>query len=50
MHEAQKEIRETTEAQAPRVAQKSRTAELLVAGLSRKEAELGDKTEQLRAC
>jgi hypothetical protein len=47
MHEAQKEIRETTEAQAPRVAQKSRTAELVVAGLSPKEAELGDKTEQL---
>jgi len=47
MHEAQKEIRETTEAQAPRVEKKSRTAELLVAGLSRKEAELGDKTEQL---
>jgi hypothetical protein len=47
MHEAQKEIRETTEAQAPRVAQKSRTAELLVAGLSPREAELGDKTEQL---
>jgi hypothetical protein len=47
MHEAQKEIRETTEAQAPRIAQKSRTAELLVAGLSRKEAELGDRTEQL---
>jgi hypothetical protein len=47
MHEAQKEIRETTEAQAPRVAQKSRTAELLVAGLSRKEAELGDRTDQL---
>jgi hypothetical protein len=47
MHEAQKEIRETTEAQAPRAAKKSRTAELLVAGLSRKEAELGDRTEQL---
>jgi hypothetical protein len=47
MHEMQKEIRETTEAQAPRIAQKSRTAELLVAGLSRKEAELGDRTEQL---
>ena len=47
MHEIQKEIRETTEAQAPRVAQRSRTAELLVAGLSQKEAELGDRTEQL---
>lgn len=47
MHDAQKEIRETTEAQAPRVAQKSRTAELMVAGLSPKEAELGDRTEQL---
>ncbi len=34
MHEMQKEIRETTEAQAPRIAKKSRTAELLLAGLS----------------
>jgi hypothetical protein len=47
MHEAQKEIRETTEAQAPRVAQKSRAAEILVAGLARKEAELADTTEEL---
>jgi len=49
MHEIQKEIRETTEAQAPRVAQKSRTAEIVVVGLSQKEAELGDRTEHLTA-
>jgi hypothetical protein len=49
MHEMQKEIRETTQAQAPRVAQKSRTAEIVVIGLSRKEAELGERTEQLTA-
>ena len=48
MHEIQKTIRETTEAQAPRVAQQSRTALILVASLSQKEAELGDRTEQLR--
>ena len=33
MHEIQAAIRETTEAQAPRVAQKSRTAMMLVVGL-----------------
>jgi hypothetical protein len=49
MHEMQKEIRETTQAQAPRVAAKSRTAEIIVVGLSRKEAELGERTEQLTA-
>ncbi len=49
MHEAQGAIRETTEAQAPRVAQKSRTATILVAGLSQKEAELGERTEHLLA-
>ncbi len=49
MHEIQQSIRETTEAQAPRVAQRSRTALLLVVGLSQKEAELGDRTEQLAA-
>jgi hypothetical protein len=49
MHEIQQSIRETTEAQAPRVAQRSRTALLLVVGLSQKEAELGERTEQLAA-
>ncbi|MDG3008267.1 hypothetical protein [Paludisphaera mucosa] len=49
MHEIQVSIRETTEAQAPRVAQKSRTALLLVTGLAPKEAELADRIDQLRA-
>ena len=49
MHEIQMAIRETTEAQAPRVAQGSRTASILVAGQSQKEAELGERTEQLAA-
>src|SRR5262249_38659812 len=49
MHETQVAIRETTQAQAPRVAQRSRTALILVVGLSQKEAELGDRTEQLQA-
>ena len=49
MHEIQASIRETTEAQAPRVAQRSRTALILVAGLSQKEAELGERTEHLLA-
>jgi hypothetical protein len=49
MHEMQQSIRETTQAQAPRVTQRSRTALLLVVGLSQKEAELGDRTEQLAA-
>ena len=49
MHEIQASIRETTQAQAPRVAQKSRTALILVAGLSQKEAELGERTEHLLA-
>ena len=49
MHEIQASIRETTQAQAPRVLQKSRTALIAVAGLSKKEAELGERTEQLLA-
>ena len=49
MHEIQTSIRETTEAQAERVAQKSRTALIVVAGLSRQEAELADRIDQLRA-
>jgi hypothetical protein len=49
MHEVQGDLRESTQAQAPRVAQRSRTALLLVVGLSRKESELGDRTEHLHA-
>jgi hypothetical protein len=49
MHEIQGEIREITEAQAPRVAQRSRTALVMVVGLSKKESELGDRTERLQA-
>jgi hypothetical protein len=49
MHEMQASIRESTEAQAPRVAQKSRTALIALAGLSTKEAELAERTEQLLA-
>jgi hypothetical protein len=49
MHEIQASIRETTEAQAPRLAQKSRTAAIAVAGLSQKEAELAVRTEHLLA-
>ena len=49
MHELQSSIRETTQAQAPRVLQKSRTALITVAGLSKNEAELGERTEHLLA-
>ena len=49
MHEIQASIRETTEAQAPRVAQKSRTALILLAGLSEKEGELVERTGLLLA-
>jgi hypothetical protein len=49
MHEVQSSIRETTQGQAPRVLQKSRTALVIVAGLSKKEAELGERTEHLLA-
>ena len=49
MHESQVAIREITEAQAPRVAQKSRTAFIMVASQSEREAELADKTDQLTA-
>jgi hypothetical protein len=48
MHEMQLAIRETTEAQAPRVKERSRTALVLVVGLSQKEAELAERTEHLR--
>jgi len=47
MHEIQVAIRETTQAQAPRIAQHSRTALLLVTGLAPKEADMGDRTDQL---
>jgi hypothetical protein len=49
MHELQLSIRETTQAQAPRVVQKSRTALVLVAALAKKEAELGERLEHLLA-
>lgn len=49
LHEMQVAIRETTEAQAPRVAQRSRTALVLVVGLSPKESVLGDRTDALAA-
>jgi hypothetical protein len=49
MHEIQGAIRESTEAQAPRAAQKSRTALIALAGLAKKEAELAERTELLLA-
>ncbi len=49
MHEMQASIRETTQAQAPRLAQKSRSAAITVASLSQKEAELAGRTETLLA-
>jgi hypothetical protein len=49
MYETQTAIREITEAQAPKIAQKSRSAFILVAGQSPKEGELVEKTDQLMA-
>lgn len=49
MHEEAKYLRETTQAQAPRVAKKSRTALLAVAGLSKKLVQTAEKTEHLLA-
>ncbi len=49
MYELQSSIRETTQAQAPRVLQKSRTALIAVAGLSKNEAQLAERTEHLLA-
>jgi hypothetical protein len=49
MHEFQSSIREITQAQAPRVQQKSRIALVTVGGLSKKEAEIGERTEHLLA-
>ena len=48
MYDAQVSIRETTEAQAPRVAQKSRTALLAINALAPKEDELAARVDQLR--
>jgi hypothetical protein len=49
MHVMQTSIRETTQAQAPRVLQKSRTALVAVAGMAKNEAEIAEKTENLLA-
>ena len=49
MHVEQTSIRETTQAQAPRVLQKSRTALIAVAGLSKNEADIAEHTETLLA-
>ncbi|HWE39333.1 MAG TPA: DUF4175 domain-containing protein [Isosphaeraceae bacterium] len=49
MHELQQAIRESTEAQVPAVRRKSRTALVLLAGLSQKESELAERTERLQA-
>jgi hypothetical protein len=49
MHELQSSIRETTQGQAPRVLQKSRTALVMVAGMSKNQAELGERTEHFLA-
>jgi hypothetical protein len=49
MHELQSSVRETTQAQAPRLVQKSRTALLMVTGLSKNESELAERTEHLLA-
>jgi hypothetical protein len=49
MHELEAGIRETTQAQTPRVLQKSRSALIMVAGLSKNEAEISERTERLLA-
>jgi hypothetical protein len=49
MHEIQNSIRETTQSQAPRIAQKSRTALMTVVGTSKNEAEIAERTEHLLA-
>jgi hypothetical protein len=49
MHELQLSIRETTQTHAPRILQKSRAALFTVAGLSKNEAGLGERTEHLLA-
>ena len=47
MHEAQAVIRETAEAQVPRLALQSRSATIAMAGLAQKEGELATRLEQL---
>ena len=47
MHEIQAGVRETSQAQAPRIVQKSRSALIMVAGLSKNEAEISERTEHL---
>jgi hypothetical protein len=49
MYEIQTAVRETTQAQAPKILQKTRSALVTVAGLSKNEAELGERTEHLLA-
>ena len=49
MHEAETYIRETTQAQVPRLAQKSRSAAIAVAGLAQKQGDQAGRTEQLLA-
>jgi hypothetical protein len=49
MHEMESSIRETTQAQTPRVQQKSRTALVALAGLSKSEGEIAERTEHLLA-
>ena len=50
MHEFQSMIRETSQAQAPRVAQKSRSARsITLGGCRRRRAEIGERTEHLLA-
>jgi hypothetical protein len=49
MREEHSSIRETTQAQAKRVLQKSRTALITLANLSKKEGEIGERTEHLLA-
>jgi hypothetical protein len=49
LHESQMSIRETTQAQVPRLAQKSRSAMITMAGLSQKETALATSAEQLLA-
>ncbi|MDB5351953.1 MAG: hypothetical protein JWN86_3200 [Planctomycetota bacterium] len=49
MHEIQASIRETTQAQAPKLATKSRAAAIAIAGQAQKEGELAARTEQLLA-
>jgi hypothetical protein len=48
-HEIQTAIRESTQAQAPKVLRKSRSALVTVAGLSKNEAGLAERTEHLLA-